>query len=299
MKRYLLALLLAAASTLCAAQILGKKPEYLSGAASDFANAEAIERRIWWPRLDEGWVPQGLAVVEGDVFVSGYRSADRNVSTGPCRVFRVDAKTGEEKGFFDMPPECTHSGGLAYVGGGLLVVSDTRQLWCIDTRKALAAGKADGAIKGTLRLGGNLYGSFASFDGTDLWIGRYVTRAEPGNAKLHRLPLKLFEEKNGATIDESHVAETLPAPPLGQGMAFQGRDTIWIAASSSQLGWFHKLERATGREVAKYDGVIGLEGIGFDDQGKLWVASEAGAKKWLHWKQHFPIIFLLDPDKLK
>lgn len=239
-------------------------------------------------------MPQGLAVMGSHVLVAGYREAKDG---GGCRVFRIDSKSGEAAGSFDVPG-CNHAGGLANVGNGLLVITDTRRMWRIEVEKAFAAGKVDGAVRGTVGLTGDLFGSFAAFDGTDLWIGRYTTRAEAANAKIHRVPLKVFDELDGRDLDESKVAETLPSPPLGQGMTFQGKDTIWIASSSSQIGWLHRIERATGKVLERHDTVIGIEGIAFDG-GKLWAVSEAGAKKYLHWKLHFPVVFDIDPAKLR
>lgn len=227
--------------------------------------------------------------------MSGYRDAKDG---GGCRVFRIDAKSGGPAGSFEIPG-CNHAGGLAHVGQGLLVITDTRRMWRVEMEKAFAAGKIEGALRGTVGLAGDLFGSFAAFDGTDLWIGRYTVRAEAANAKIHRVPLKVFEESDGKDIDESKVAETLPAPPLGQGMAFQGRDTIWVASSSSQIGWLHRIERATGNVAQRFDTVIGIEGIAFAPDGTLWVVSEAGAKKYLHWKAHFPVVFTLDTAKLR
>lgn len=287
-----------APSPLHAADILGKKPAYLEQAASGFANERAIVRKLWMPGLDEGYVPQGLAVDGRHVLVSAYREPGAEGGAS-CRVFRIEAGTGKQAGAFDMPPECGHSGGIAVVGGGLAVVADTRYLWRIDLEKALASGKAEGALRGTLKLGGELRGSFMGFDGNDLWIGTYTVRKEAAKAKLHRLKTALFDEQDGATIDERNAAETMPSPPLGQGMAFQGKETIWIAASSSQIGWLHKLERAAGKVLATHDTIIGIEGIDFDAEGRLWAVSEAGAKKYLKWSLHFPVIFAIDLSKLE
>lgn len=282
-----------------AADILGERPAYLEQAASGFANERAIVKKLWVPGLDEGYVPQGLAVAGKHILVSAYQEPEIKGGRASCRIFRIEAATGKAAGSFAMPPECAHSGGIATIGNGLVVVADTGYLWRIDLEKALASGKAEDALRGMVRLGGELRGSFMSFDGTDLWIGTYTVRKDAAKAKLHRLKTTVFDEQDGATIDEKHAAETMPSPPLGQGMAFQGKDAIWIAASSSQIGWLHKLERAGGKVAATYDTIIGIEGIAFDGEGRLWAVSEAGAKKYLKWRLHFPVIFAIDLSKLE
>jgi len=280
------------------AQILGEKPAYLGEVAASIPNDQAVLRRIWAPGVEEGYVPQGLAVDDRYLYVTGYRSTDAKVSSGPCRVFRVELETGRAAGFFDMPPECGHSGGAVSIGGGQLVVSDTRQLWRIDLAAALKSGKAADGLRGTVKLAGDLYGSFLTFDGTDLWIGRYTVQKEADAARIHRLALKVFDDHDGRTITEAQVAETFKVPALGQGAAVD-KDHIWMSASSSQIGALYRLDRKGGNVLARYETIIGIEGIAFDAQGRLWAVSEAGARKWLHWKSHFPVMFLIDPAKLQ
>jgi len=295
---FLAVLLLAISPLAVASEILGRKPDYLPHVVGSIPNEEAIAQRIWAPGLDQGYVPQGLAVAGTHLFVTGYRGDDKSPGAS-CRVFRIDARTGKETGSFDLPPECGHSGGVVDIGQGLIVVADTQYLWRIDAEKAFAGGRAQAALRGTVKLGGELRGSFLSFDGLDLWIGTYTVRKDADKAKIHRLKVAVFDEFDGRSIDEAQVQETLPAPPLGQGMAFQGKDAIWIASSSSMIGWLHRLDRASGRVLARYDTVIGIEGIAFDDTGRLWAVSEAGAKKYLLWKTHFPLVFAIDVSKLQ
>jgi hypothetical protein len=279
------------------AQILGTKPGYAMKEGGAVPNAQAVTQRIWAPALDEGFVHQGIAVDGRYLYVSAYRSADPKVNEGLCRVFRVEAETGRSAGHFDMPADCHHAGGLAMVGGRMLVVADTRQLWRIDPEKALAAGKAEGAIRGAVRLAGELNGSFVTYDGTSLWTGTY--NRDPAKAKIHRLDRRVFDDFDGMTIKQDRALETLAIPINAQGAAFDKDGSLWIAISSSKEGGLFRIDRNSGAILGRHDVVIGVEGIDFDPAGRLWAVSEAGTRKWLNWGTHYPFIFALDVAKLK
>lgn len=291
-------LLLAAALGLPAqGEILGRKPAYLPGEPSTVANEQAVTRAIWAPGLDEGYVPQGVGFEAGHVLVSGYRSTDPRVGTGPCRVFRVEAATGRESGSFDMPGECGHAGGIAGLGGGVIVVADTRRLYRIDLARALATGKGEDGLTATLRLSGRLKGSFVAFDGRDLWIGTYDKDAS--KARLHRLGVKLFDEQDGKTLTDDMAEASLPIPPEAQGAAFDGDGGLWLASSSSRQGTLHRLDPATGAVLARHEVAIGTEDLEFDGEGRLWSVSEAGSQRWSKWGTTYPLVFQLDLSKLK
>jgi hypothetical protein len=81
------------------APIAGTAPSYGPKSVSRVPNAAAIVRRIWLPELDAGYDPQGLAVDDGAIYVSGYRSDSLGVRRGPCRVIRIDLETGSSTGF--------------------------------------------------------------------------------------------------------------------------------------------------------------------------------------------------------
>jgi sugar lactone lactonase YvrE len=284
-------------SAVTCAQVLGTKPRYELANVGPLPNEQAIARRIWVPGLDEGYVPQGLAVAGRHVLVSAYRSADPKVNTGPCRVFRIEAATGKDAGFFDMPSECGHAGGMAYLGKGTLVVADTRQLWRIDLEKALASGKAEGALKGTVKIAGELRGSFTVFDGTHLWIGTWTKEAP--KAKLYRLDPRLFDDYDGQTVKEDRALEAVTIPVEAQGAAFDKDGNLWISTSNSREGALYRLDRKSGAVLARHEMMIGIEDLEFDAAGRLWAVSEAGARKYVHWSRHHPLIFEIDVTKLK
>lgn len=279
-------------------QPLGTRPGYLAGGPSTVPNQEAMSPLIWAPGLDEGYVPQGLAYAGSTVLLSAYRSTDPQVGRGPCRVYAVSAITGQTTGQFDLPDSCGHAGGLVMIDERTLVVADTRLLYKIDLARALAAGQAAPALLATVRLAGNLKGSFVDFDGRDLWVASSEKSAD--KAFAHRLSLAIFEAPATAgPIDDAAALSRIPIPTEGNGMAFDRQGAMWLTASNSRFGTLFRLNPATGEVQARHDMPIGIEDLAFDPQGGLWSVSEAGSRRWLAWRQSFPLIFRIDLSKLK
>jgi hypothetical protein len=281
-----------------AAEVLGKKPGYLLSGASSPPNKQAITKMIWAPGLDDGYVPQGISVAEGSVLLSAYRSTDPKVGRGPCRVFRIAPETGTYTGFFDLPSDCGHAGGLAYLGNDSLVVADTRRLYQIDMQRAFEQQSAQNALKSTVILAGEVKGSFVDFDGTALWVGVY----DKGEAKskFYRFALTVLDEFNGTgRLTEQRALTTLPVPTQAQGAAFDLDGNLWVTSSSSRFGMLYKLNPKTGEKLASYEMIIGIEDIGFDAGGTLWSVSEAGSQRWLQWSKTFPIVFQMDLSRLR
>jgi hypothetical protein len=295
--RFLAAALAAAFVGMAGAQVLGNKPGYLEAVAESFPNAQAITRRIWAPGLEEGFAPQGLAVVGRHVLVSAYQDAD--ASRPACRVFRLEVETGKPAGSFDLPAACRHAGGIADIGGGYVVVADTRQLYRVELEPALKSGHAEGSIRGVVRLPSGMGAAFTFFDGKDPWVGVYTVMKDAAKAKIYRLDMATFDRFEGQVIAWENAVEIVSIPPLAQGGVFDAAGDIWLSASSSQIGRLYRIDRKTGKVLARYEMVPGIEGISFDSRGKLWGVSEAGARKYMHWNTRFPVIFEIDVAKLK
>lgn len=291
------ALALAACASAPVAMTAGGKPSYLEAVSANVPNEGAIVQRFWTPGLEEGWVPQGLTVSGAHVLVAQYRPAPvLQANTGPCRVVRLRRASGEAAGAFDMPVgACTHAGGLADLGDGQLILFDTRQIFRIDMERAFASGRAEGAMK-SLRLSGELRGSFGGFDGRDPWIGTWTRDA--ARSRMYRLPAKLFDEFDGQSIDEKQALESVPIPAESQGLAFDAQGRAWTSSSNGQWGRLHRLER-DGRVAATFELMAGLEDLGFDADGRLWSVSESGTRKYLHWTTRFPFVFAVDVAKLQ
>ena len=290
------ALALAACATVVSSP-LGEKPTYLE-AVTPVPNEGAIVRRIWTPGLDEGWIPQGLTVAGDRVLISQYRPMpDLKSNTGPCRVVALDPASGRSVGAFDMPvAACTHSGGLAWLGNGQLFLADTRTIFRIDLERALASGKAEGAMK-SLKLAGDLRGSFAAFDGTDPWIGTW-TKDAVAKSRMYRLDSAWFDTLDGQTIDDRRAKESFPIPLESQGAAFAADGSVWTSASNGKWGKLHHLAR-DGKVLAVHEMTAGLEDLNFDARGLLWAVSESGTRKYLSWPTKFPFVFAVDVERLR
>jgi hypothetical protein len=280
-----------------AADVLGKKPRHVWGGPSSVVNNQAIAKMIWAPGIDDGYVPQGITAAEGSVLVSGYQSTNPKVDRGPCRVYKVDVRTGEYVGQFDLPEDCGHAGGLVYIGKGVLIASDTRRLYKIDVNRAFQDGHTKNAVVGIVRLAGELKGSFIDFDGTSIFVGS--SEKDASKAKGFFLPASIFEAYNGKTIKEDIASKNFPIAAEAQGAAFDKQGNLWMTFSSSKYGQIQKVDLNSGKVLAQYEMVIGIEDIGFDEDGRLWSVSEAGSLRWSKWSKTFPVVFQIDVTKLK
>lgn len=288
-------LALAGAAVAAPADVLGTRPQHLSGELPAVPNGEAMLSRIWAPEIDAGYVPQGVTVANGEVLVSSYRSTDPKVGRGPCRVYRIDPASGRTLGQFDLPPECGHAGGMVYLGNGSLLVADTRRLYKIDMARAFA-GNGDPVVA-TLNLAGDMKGSLVDFDGKSIFIAS--SEKDAARAHAYFLPVSLFDTHNGATLEPSQATRTFSVPVEAQGAAFDRDGALWMSFSNSKFGRLQKFDVNTGAVLASHDMVIGIEDIAFDDAGRLWSVSEAGSLRWSRWSVSYPVVFSLDMKQLR
>ncbi|MGD9829536.1 MAG: hypothetical protein AB7E70_16940 [Hyphomicrobiaceae bacterium] len=269
---------------------LGQRPAYSGRSLSTVANGQAITRRIWVPGLAEGYVPQGLTVVDGALYLAAYKSRSKAQSRGPCRIFRLSPETGAVTGTLDMPSSCGHAGGLARGPKGVLFVADTRTLYVVRLEAAGAAGI--GRVTQTIRLTGRLKGSFATGTGDAVWLGTY---SKDGPARIYSFQASGLPNE----IDERAATRSLPLPERSQGAAFDKAGRLWVSQSSSRFGKLSILDGRSGKVLKTYATASGVEDLSFDAAGRLWTVSEAGAIKWLGWHQFYPVLYRLDVAKLK
>jgi hypothetical protein len=273
--------------------VLGARPSYGPAAVSAVPNLAAAGALVWLPGLDEGWDPQGLAVVEGSLLISAYRSDRFGVNRGPCRVFRVDPATGRETGHFDLPPPCGHAGGLAYAGGGTLFIADTHTLFEVDLESAFTTGRP---LFRTFPLAPGLRGALAVSGQDGIWIGTYE-EDQPG--RIFKFDLAVLKALGyGSVLTEQLASAKLAIPSYAQGAAVAPCGKLWI--SRSEIGWgsLERLDMASGLVEQRYAVAGGIEGISFDASGRMWAVSEAGARHFPWHYPFFPVVFRLDVDRL-
>jgi hypothetical protein len=163
--------------------------------------------------------------------------------------------------------------------------------------KAFQDGATRNALLAVVWLAGELKGSFIDFDGTSLFVGS--SEKDASKAKGFFLPVSIFETYNGKAIKEVVASKTFPIAAEAQGAAFDKQGNLWMTFSSSKYGQLQKVDPNSGKILAEYEMVIGIEDIGFDEDGELWSVSEAGSLRWSRWSKTFPVVFALDVMKLK
>ena len=274
-------------------EILGAKPGYGPLTISSVPNMAAAGPLLWVPGLDEGWTPQGLAFVEGSLLISAYRSERSGVNRGPCRVFRVDPASGRETGHLDVPPPCGHAGGLAYAGGGVLYIADTRTLFEVDLARAF---DAPAPVFRAFPLGPGLKGALAGSGRGEIRLGTYEEERPGQIFTFDRAVLKALP--HGAALGKEHAATVLAIPSYAQGAAAAADGKLWI--SRSEIGWgaLEEMEVASGRVERRFAAAGGIEGIAFDGAGRLWAVSEAGARHFPWHHPFFPLAFRLDIGRM-
>ncbi|MEO8344443.1 MAG: hypothetical protein ABI607_02010 [Betaproteobacteria bacterium] len=277
-------------------QVLGFAPSFTDRPLTAVPNGAAMRTRIWAPRLDDGWVSQGVAVGDGALWIAAYQSTDPRQDTGPCRVFKVDPRDGGLAGQFDLPAACGHAGGIAHTGDRFLYVVDSHHLFRIDTRAALAAGRCVDLACSTLPLRGSLRGAFLGYANHALWLGEWIG-AGKGEGHLWRIAedkVLAIISGSGGVLDDKAADKVLAIAAQSQGAAIAPDGTLWLTQSSSTFGRLQQIDKDSGRVMQQFALPAGVEDIEFAPDGTLWAVSEAGSRRWSAWSTFFPLVFSLD-----
>lgn len=263
----------------------GSTPDNSTRQLTPVPNAQAVQRRIWLPGIDDGYVPQGIVFLDDKLFVSSYLSTSREQDRGPCRLYALDARSGVTLGHLDLPEHCGHAGGLAKGLSGRLLVTDARMLFEIEL--AAGAGERIGRVVRSIELSGGARGSFAASDDDGFWIGEYA-RSEAG--RIYKFAWSALEKP---VLTPADAVAVIAAPSFSQGAAPGPAGELWIMRSGSAFGELVRLSK-TGTVVARFEMPAGAEGISFEPGGALWTLSEAGSRRWSNWTAYYPLAFRFD-----
>jgi hypothetical protein len=284
-----------------AADVLGEPPSYSQRQLSEVPNAAAIRARIWSPRVDDGWVPQGAAVGGGYLWIAAYRSTDAKQNRGPCRVFRIDPADGGIAGQFALPASCGHAGGIAHTGDRYLYVGDGRTLYRIDTVAALAAGQCEPLACASIALPRSWRADALAYRDGTLWLATHAARGK-GTGRIVQVSepdvVARLAAGDGA-LDERAARRTLPIADQTQGAAVAADGVLWLAQSGSKFGRLQKVDAETGVVMASFAMPAGIEDLEFAPDGRLWTVSEAGSRRWSGWQTFYPVVFSVDPGVLR
>lgn len=94
------------------------------------------------------------------------------------------------------------------------------------------------------------------------------------------------------------ASAVITIPTYGQGGAFDAAGNLWVSRSNIGWGFLDELDAGTGRLEKRFVIAAGTEGLVFDQRGRLWAVSEAGARLLPLRYPFFPLIFRLDPARL-
>jgi hypothetical protein len=205
----------------------------------------------------------------------------------------VSARSGAITGTLDLPQQCGHAGGLARGRAGRLWVADTRAIFEIGLEPGDSG--AIGRVLASVRLTGDIKGSFAAGAADALWLGTY---AKAPGARLYKVPFEKLAS-GITTLSEQDATAAVVLPSEAQGAAFDAAGALWVTRSGSTFGELLRVDPETGAVQQRFAMPAGIEDISFEPGGRLWAISEAGSKRWLAWSTFFPVLFQLEVTRLR
>ena len=261
----------------------GRPPGYLTRTLgtrlTPLAIGTAVCEGLWLPRMQSGFVPQGVAVSGDEAWISGFDPG--RVGHRFCRVLRIDLgsarlldELGPVTGAVGPGPDvvCRHGGGLMLDDHGLWL-TELERLWLLDP--------ATLAVRRVWRLQAPVRGSFGVLDDAGrLGLGQFRT-SEPatgrGGPSLLWLDLADVLDPATTTLEPGLVVGSRRIPVRAQGGTWAsvgGRRGLWVASSTTRCGVL------TGPNGARSTFLPGAEGVAPAGAGRLWVVSESAARTY-------------------
>lgn len=223
------------------------------------------------PGANTRWVPQGLTYwPDRDSLIISYYDGEKKLNS---RLAVVDRASGKQQAIFELP-ERGHVGGLAMSNGNLWVASSGTVSRISKTNLARAASGDRLPVDSTHKLAAT---SFATFDGKNLWVGKY----EPSAGKkryAYRYPLRAGE------LPAESPDRKVAIPTSVQGMAISGGRMVLSRSGGRGLDAdstveVRSLKKPSGRPSRVIVAPNMSEGVVIGN-GKVHVLYESGAKKY-------------------
>jgi hypothetical protein len=253
-------------------EVAGRPPSYVEGPLSEVPNEHSLCAAAWLPRTDPDFVPQGLVVRGRTAWVSGYDDGETATDRDPCRVIRLDLRTGREIAQHariraDLAPrgpaDCRHAGGLSLDEHGLWISQFTK-VWLLDPETM--------EVERVWHLLDEVRGSYLVHDDQGrIGVGGFHSK--------RRWPLHWFEpavlfEPGRLDLAPHDAADVDLGPRATQGALWAdlgpGPAQVWFTRSNTYCG---ELWAGPRRRYAFLPGAEGLSVVGDD----LWVVSETTA----------------------
>ena len=258
--------------------VKGNKPSYLSSVTTDFANVKAVSDAAFVPDLELGFIPQGIEKFKKDILITGY---DKKYYK--CTVYKINKENKVTKQ--QVISGCKHAGAISLMGEEKLVVSDTKNLFILDTKNFKTLQK--------IPLKGKVRGSFITNDGKFWFIGVYAKDVD--KSFIYKFTDEQLQNSN--YLDENIAIQRIPIPLRAQGADFDSFGNLWITTNRRNYGVLTKYN-TNFQVVDTYKTVRGLEDI--DIRGKyMWIVSESGSKPYSNWPQVFPAYFKINLEMLE
>lgn len=261
----------------------------------------AVESSFPWERHCEGYVAQGVTLTSDKILYSVYPKTGYAPESAVSKVEIHNRDSHEKIGSFELPKEIKHAGGMAIDKEGNLLVSDTHALYKIDLKKAEKDGHCEHAVLGKRKLENGVQGSSIAYDsktGRVLVVQFHnITQAEGFFFDTQQI----FENTSDVVLSGKEALGAVKLPCQVQGAAWDAQGNLWLSRSNLWTkGEVCRIDESTGEILERHQLIAGLQDIEFDNDGKLWTLSEAGAKPY-EWMTHveFAKVFQLNMNNLK
>jgi hypothetical protein len=274
--------------------VIGPDPLLATGRTlATFPNDHAICEAVWVPTLDDGFIPQGIALLgDGTALISGHVFGNGSVPF-QLRIAHVDLADGS----------LLHLNIFPWAGRGhSILLDDTGRVWVATGQKLLTWANVDELFSGTAPKAvarakpHDLALSYlAEGGGESMWIG--------SGFLLYEFPLDLLLAKANArkgSLKKLSRTEATTVLPTGKHLkgAVLTDPNSWTSASLRARGRCATLNVGLLGET-RFGFVAGIGDVTLDESGALWMVSEAGSAQYPDQRfPFFPVIAKVDTTTL-